>query len=196
MVLTRNQTKEDFMKRYSHIQLQGFTLIELTITTIIIFLIINLGASNFDSMLERSKAQNGLSILRQQVNAARQYAISNSNFAVLCPSLNQKDCINNWKASKILFLDTNNNKKRDNNEVILRQFEAIIDKEVLIKYPKTQIRFNQQGIANFYNGTLSYCLNDIVKGLVISRLGRIRLAQDLNGDNIPDININSPVKCK
>jgi hypothetical protein len=31
---------------------------------------------------------------------------------------------------------------------------------------------------------------------VISRIGRIRFAQDLDGDHIPDINSTTPVSCE
>jgi type IV fimbrial biogenesis protein FimT len=184
------KTKDGYMKQ------QGFTLIELTATTAIILIISSAGTGSFDSLLQRSQAQSDLSALLLQANATRQHAITHSQTAVLCPSHNQTDCVNDWKAPKIIFLDTNNNKKRDNNESIDRQLSAVLDKDIRIKYPKTQIRFNEQGIANFYNGTLSYCINDIVKGLVISRVGRVRIAQDLDGDNIPDVNSSTPVNCE
>tara|TARA_B100001059_G_C17602776_1_gene460430 strand:- start:36 stop:572 length:537 start_codon:yes stop_codon:yes gene_type:complete len=174
---------------------QGFTLIELIIVTAIILLTSIIGAGEFNSLLQETKAKSGFLSLLQQANNTRQLAINNSQPAVLCPSHNQKDCVNDWKAPKMIFLDSNNNRKRDNDENIKSLFSAVIDQEIQIKYPKTQIRFDEQGIANFYNGTLAYCMNNITKGLVISRPGRIRIAQDLNGDGTPDINPSKPVSC-
>jgi prepilin-type N-terminal cleavage/methylation domain-containing protein len=174
---------------------QGFTLTELITTTVIILLTSIIGVGEFNSLLQETKAKSGFLSLLQQANSTRQLAINNSQPAVLCPSNNQKDCVNDWKAPKMIFLDSNNNRKRDNNENIKNLFSAVLDQDIQIKYPKTQIRFDEQGIANFYNGTLAYCMNNIIKGLVISRPGRIRIAQDLNGDGTPDISPSKPVSC-
>lgn len=174
---------------------QGLTLIELTTAIAIITLTSTIGVGQFNSLLKNSQARNGFLALLQQTNATRQYAISNLQPAIFCPSYNKKDCVNDWKAQKMIFLDSNDNQKRDSNESIKGLFSAVLDKNIRIKYPKTQIRFDERGITNFYNGTLAYCMKDIIKGLVISKLGRIRIAQDLNGDKIPDINANKPVSC-
>ena len=174
---------------------QGITLVELITTTAIILLTSIIGVGDFSSLLQKSQAKSDFLALLQQANATRQYAISNLQPAIFCPSYNKKDCVNDWNAQKMIFLDTNNNQKRESNESIKGVFSAVLDKDIRIKYPKTQIRFDERGITNFYNGTLAYCMKDIIKGLVISKLGRIRIAQDLNGDNIPDISANKPVSC-
>lgn len=173
----------------------GFSLTELSITTAITLVLLSTASHQLDLLLQNSQARNDMSTLLSQTNAVRQHAITHSQHAVLCPSYNLKDCVNDWKASKIIFLDLNNNTKRDDNEPIDRKIDAISDKNIRIKYPKIQIRFNAYGIANSYNGTLAYCLNDITKGLVISRLGRIRMAQDLNGDDVPDVNTQTAITC-
>jgi type IV fimbrial biogenesis protein FimT len=145
--------------------------------------------------LQQYQANSDISELLLQIRTTRQYAITYSQYAVLCPSHNKRNCVNDWKAEKMIFLDTNNNNIRDANEVIERQFNALLDNNIVVKYPKTQIRFNDQGIANFFNGTLAYCSGGIIHGLVISRLGRIRMAQDLDGDHNPDVNNNTAANC-
>lgn len=174
---------------------QGFSLIELSTTMAIIVTISSLNTGSWREFLLRSQANSDISELLLQVRTTRQYAITYSQHAVLCPSYNQQDCINDWKAPRMIFLDSNNNKKRDTNETIEHRFQASLDSDTFIKYPKTQIRFDNQGMSHFYNGTLTYCLGYTVHGLVISRLGRIRIAQDLNGDNNPDVDRNTPVTC-
>ena len=174
---------------------QGFTLIELTTTMAVMLIISSINMGDFRALLHQSQANSDISDLLLQVRTTRQYAITYSQHAVLCPSNNQQDCINDWKAPRMIFLDSNNNKKRDANEAIEHRFKALLDRDILISYPKTQIRFNNQGIANYYNGTLAYCSENIVYGLVISRLGRIRVAQDLDGDHNPDVNNHTAVKC-
>lgn len=174
---------------------QGFTLIELLISMVIVLILANYSISATRDLLLHTQAKSDISELLLQVRTARHYAIINSQHTVLCPSYNTLTCVNDWKAAKVLFLDINNNKKRDMNEPIERQFNSLLNPSIKIRYPKSQIRFNEQGITHFFNGTLSYCLDNIIYGLVISRLGRIRIAYDLDGDNIPDVNRNKTVSC-
>lgn len=174
---------------------QGFTLIEVITTTVIVLIISSMSFDSMQGLVQQSKAHSDFSDLLLQVRTTRQYAITHSQNAVLCPSRDSTHCINDWKAPKLIFFDTNDNKLRDFNEPIERRFNAINSPNAKIKYPKTQIRFNEQGVTHFFNGTLAYCLEDIVRGLVISRVGRIRIAQDVNGDHIPDIDKDKSVSC-
>ena len=174
---------------------QGFTLTETLTTAAIILIAVTSGTRTLQGVIQQSRANSEFSELILQVRTARQYAITHSQTVVLCPSFDSINCINDWKAPKQIFFDRNTNKKRDSNEPIERQFNAILSSDTLIKYPKTQIRFNAQGVTHFYNGTLAYCTNDIVRGLIISRLGRIRIARDVNGDTIPDIHKDKAVSC-
>lgn len=174
---------------------QGFTLTETLVTTAIILIISNSSISTFQGLLQQSRANAEFSELLLQVRTARQYAITHSQQTVLCPSNDSVNCVNDWKAPKLIFFDRNTNKKRDADEPIERRFKAILSSSTLVRYPKTQIRFSPQGVTHFYNGTLAYCDNETVRGLIISRLGRIRMAQDVNGDNIPDIDKDKSVSC-
>jgi type IV fimbrial biogenesis protein FimT len=181
---------DGYMKR------QGFTLIELTIALIIVALIFSLGSQSYRFIINQSRAQEDVGNLLMMLRMTRQQAIVNSTTSVLCPSKNDKTCVRDWKLPLINFYDTNKNEKRDHDEAIQQRFTALGRNDVVIRYPKTQIRFDEQGMANFYNGTFSYCLNETIKGIVISRIGRIRFAQDLNGDHIPDVNSTTPVSCQ
>ena len=174
---------------------QGVTLTELLITLSIIAILATNTAGSFTSFLEQAQADSDRSQLLLMIQTARQSAVNHITTAVLCPSEDSLNCVNNWKLSSMIFHDKNNNKKRDSDEEILNQFDAFNDSDISIKYPKTQIRFNRDGMANYYNGTLRYCLNEAIIGIVISRIGRIRFARDLNDDNIPDINKSTPVSC-
>ncbi len=174
---------------------QGFTLIEcLTICVIIGILSIPL-SNSVASIIEQSRVHKDISRLLLMIQTTRQYSINHSTTAILCPSKNQINCIRNWKLPLILFNDINKNNKRDHDEIILHSFSPFHEDDIFINYPKAQIRFNENGMANFYNGTMRYCLNQYIKGIIISRVGRIRFAQDLDGDHIPDVNRNTPVTC-
>ena len=175
---------------------QGFTLIELTLVLAIVSILFSLGSLSYRFLINQSRAQSDTSKLLMMLRTTRQHAIINTATTVLCPSKDDKTCIRDWKLPLILFIDSNKNKKRDSDESIQKRFEAFKGGDVFIKYPKTQVRFNEYGMTNFYNGTFGYCLEHTVKGIIISRMGRIRFAQDLNDDQIPDIDLDTPVSCK
>jgi type IV fimbrial biogenesis protein FimT len=185
-----HQTMDGYMKQ------QGFTLIELTIVLAIVALLFSLGSTSYRFVINQTRVQADVGNLLMMLRMTRQQAIVHSTTSVLCPSKNDKTCVRDWKLPLIQFYDINKNKKRDIDEAIQHRFQAFADDDVLIKYPKTQVRFNEQGMANFYNGTFGYCLGQFTKGIVISRIGRIRFAKDLNGDHIPDVNRNTSVSCE
>ncbi len=175
---------------------QGFTLIELLVVCAIVAFISYAIKPSFAFMIEQNRVNTDISRLLLMIQTARQNSINYSTTSVLCPTKNGSRCIRNWKLPLMLFNDSNKNKERDTGEAIINQFKAFSEPDILLDYPKTQIRFNEHGMANYYNGTLSYCLNQTVKGIIISRIGRIRFAQDLNGDHIPDVNSSKSISCK
>jgi len=175
---------------------QGVTLIELITVCAISSFIAFSGSNSYSFLKNRLQIDADKSRLLSMVRMARHQSINSSSTMALCPSEDTKTCIRNWKLPIILFNDINKNKKRDDNEPIIQQFSPFDNKDISINYPKSQIRFNSQGMANYYNGTLSYCFNDSIEAIVISRIGRIRFAQDLDGDHIPDVNLRTPVSCE
>ena len=175
---------------------QGFTIIELTAALAIIGIFFSLSSQSYRTLINQSRVQSDTSKLLMMLRTARQHAITNTTTTVLCPSSDDKTCIRDWKLPLILFIDSNKNKKRDPEEKIQKRFEAFQRDDVFIKYPRTQVRFNEYGMANLYNGTFGYCLQQSIKGIIISRMGRIRFAKDLDGDHIPDVNASTSVSCK
>lgn len=175
---------------------QGFTLIELMTACSIISFVMLAGSTSYGVLIKNSQINSDKSRLLFMVRMARQQSIVAASTVVLCPSSDTETCIRDWTLPIILFNDTNKNKKRDNGEVITKTFPAFNQKGVLVNYPKSQIRFNSQGMANYYNGTLSYCNGNTIEAIIISRIGRIRFAQDLNGDDIPDVNLSTSVSCQ
>lgn len=175
---------------------QGFSLLELITVCAIIAIIAFSGSSSYTFLITRFQSYTDKHRLLSMVRMTRQLAINSSSTIVLCPTINTKICIRNWKLPTIVFYDTNKNEKRDNDEPIVQKFIPFDNQDIAIDYPRTQIRFNSQGMANHFNGTLSYCYHDVIEAIIISRLGRMRFAQDLDGDNIPDKSLGSPVTCK
>lgn len=173
----------------------GFVLIELIIVLAIISILIISTTKGYYTITTHFQTWAESSRLYSLIQQTRNLAVTHSTHAILCPSTNQKECISDWHQVLIQFLDKNNNKKRDDNEplqLVVTPF-SIDGRE--ITYPRTMINFDKSGRINGFTGTLAYCSEFYTRGIVLSRVGRIRNALDLNGDGIPDKDISTPISC-
>lgn len=159
---------------------QGFTLIELTIVIAIVFTI---GHFTIDA-IGSTKHWLEPKRLFSAIQAVRNLAVSNRQFAVLCPSADNYNCTTDWQLPLIMFIDLNDNKLRDTNEQIIQTLTPYNGIDRSITYPRTQIRFNPAGEINGYTGTLRYCSEFNSKGIVLSRVGRIRYVREENNNDI------------
>jgi type IV fimbrial biogenesis protein FimT len=154
---------------------QGFTLLELLIVAGIIMMISQASSHGINATKYWLEPKRILSVILE----IRNIAITNRQPTVLCPSADSYECIKNWQLPLMVFIDVNNNKKRDLSESIIQIISPYTGIERTIEYPRTQIRFNAQGQINGYTGTLKYCSKYNTKGIVLSRIGRIRYIQHL-----------------
>jgi len=174
---------------------RAFTLIELLTVLTIVGLLAFITASAVESISFNAKTWLEPKRLFSLIQQTRSLAISSEQDAVLCPSANTYVCVTDWELPIIQFLDINNNKKRDQDEPLISRSDPYQNIQRQIQYRLSQIRFDREGQINGYTGTLKYCTSDKTTGIVLSRVGRIRYAQDLDGDGIPDIEPNKPVVC-
>ena len=157
----------------------GVTLIELITVTAITSVLASVASSGITSTkywLEPKR-------LFSAIQATRTLSITHNGHAVLCPSEDEIICLKDWQLPLMIFIDINNNKQRDINEKILQTITPYANLERTIEYPRTQIRFNSQGNINGYTGTLKYCSKYVSKGIVLSRVGRIRYLLNSNPRN-------------
>jgi type IV fimbrial biogenesis protein FimT len=154
---------------------QGFTLLELLIVAGIIMMIGQVSSHSMDATKYWLEPKRILSVILE----IRNVAITSRQPTVLCPSADSYECIKDWQLPLMVFIDVNDNKKRDLSESIIQRISPYTGIERTIEYPRTQIRFDGQGQINGYTGTLKYCSEYNTKGIVLSRIGRIRYIQHL-----------------
>lgn len=170
---------------------QGFSLMELLVVMAIIMTVSQaaghgIGATKY--WLEPKR-------IFSAIQEIRSLAIINRQPAVLCPSSDSYQCIKNWQLPLIMFIDRNGNKQRDINENILQTIIPFTGLERSIEYPRTQIRFDEQGRINGYTGTLIYCSKYNTKSIVLSRVGRIRYGLNLDTSTLAGSNSPNPIIC-
>jgi len=163
-------------------RIRGFSLFECLVAMAILAFLFFIAVPSGGRLLAKQRRKN---VINQQVSLiyfARLAALSRQQTVVLCPSHDNHNCQNNWRFPLMVFVDKNNNKQRDDNELLLRQSAAL-------NYPvqwmwrgfqsNRYISFSPLGVGVSLSGRFIYCDKSrqpfLAGELIINRAGRIRL---------------------
>lgn len=99
---------------------QGFTLLELLVTTVLMGIFAMIALPDFAGLIksERLIAQNN--DLIGDIGFARAEAMRRGVRVVLCPTANQTSCSNDWKTGRMIFVDTNRDMEVTVGEEVVR----------------------------------------------------------------------------
>lgn len=177
----------------------GFTLVEMLVTLAIVSISLAIGTPALSNLVQRHRATDDIRQLQTLIDTTRSYAVIQQIRATLCPLDEHQVCQRNWNAPLTLFADNNGNRALDPDDIIVTTAQAA-ETGVLRTYPKKALTFDEQGFADFNNGSFTYCksLDDTsVLGAVwiISRMGRVRGGQDKNGDGVPETANGGAITC-
>lgn len=158
---------------------KGFTLLELLITIAVLSIITSIAAPALRNLLLEVKAQTLYREIFTLIQYTRSTAATHTQTTILCPSLDQENCINDWSAPLIIFIDDNNNKQRDTEEEIKRhsQLFAHNAKFVWRAFGSSRyIRFIADGSTEHQSGNFSLCLNNglHIQQIKLYKTGRAR----------------------
>lgn len=180
-------------------QCRAFTLIELLITVAIAATVLGAGIPAFASLLERNQAHNDMRRLYRLFADAHAYAVIHSKYVTLCPLDSSGTCQSDWMAQLSVYEDHNDNRRREPDERILFQLDAVSKSEVTRTYgARRGVTFSPMGDSLGFNGTLRYCFNGRNQhngGVIIHGTGRIRAATDQNGDGLADEGNGRTIVC-
>lgn len=161
---------------------KGFTLIELIITLSITSILLGYGIPSMQEFTKKQNMSAERSRLLVDLSFSRNTAINTNQNIIICPSVSGKSCDNgsNWHQGWIVFNDSNLNRKRDENDLILR-FDNLPMKNLTAissKY-RSKIRFNPMGHSPGTNVSIRFCdqqpsQNNLA--LIINNAGRIKEA--------------------
>lgn len=174
--------------RLSIFSSDGFTLIELMVTLIIVTIISQIALWYSSDFLAQNRLENHINLLHKHINYGRLYAIENATYVTLC-GLRDNQCEpEQWHTQLSLFIDKDKSTTLDDDELVLSTFEKVHEADSL-DYPRNAITFRPDGTLNgFQNGTFIYCPNNKanIEGLAlsVSQTGRIRIKSTDECNNI------------
>jgi len=161
----------------------GFTLLNLLITLAISGILVTAGIPSLQQLLNNQQANNAYQDLFTLIQFTRIQSVNYSGQVILCPTINQSDCINDWNQELMIFVDTDNDETRNNGEQLLRVKVAARDNETVhwrASGSRRYLRFKADGSTRNQNGRLTYCLEKsgqtYARQIIMYRTGRARRA--------------------
>lgn len=158
----------------------GFTLIELLTTVIIIGVVLAIGVPSFREIIQNQRMGTQINELVSDLQYARSEAIKrNSTISTCMRNVAGTACIGgaSWLGGWLVFNDPNDNGTVDGGEAILKVRGAITSMTSFDFSGGTRVRYDSQGFARGFAGTLTLCdtRGDTKrKGITVSNTGRVR----------------------
>ena len=181
-----------------HKSTNGFTLVELMIALSIGVLIMVMSAP-MANMLRSNKASSVAYEFASALNYARSEAITQGNQVTVCRTISGKKCegqpdINKqkvWDNGWIVFSDHNGNGQYNSTQdKILRVHGPLPEGYSLRSNAKVRVTYKPMGISPGFMDSWTVCapgMNPgITKGIIVAYTGRVRFAEDTNGNGIID----------
>lgn len=172
---------------------EGYTLIELMLALAIFSIIVGMAAPALGDLRADTRLSSRVNALAGYLNYARSEAIKSNQYVNVCKSPDGSNCDFDaeWEDGWLVFVDTDQDRKHDNSEKILRVHPAL-ESDIHIDYgafySENYVRYYPNGRSPG-NGTFTFCDErggDKAHALVIYR-GRLRTARKM-----PD---GSPLTC-
>lgn len=176
----------------------GMTLIELLITLTIASTLLGFAVSGWNQLSERSHGVTAINRLAIGIHDARYLALTQRKVMTLCPTRDQRTCHGDWDQPLMLF--SGNPASPDKH--IHRHYPANTKGKTTWRSfrQNNMLQMNVNGLTLAYNGTFIFCPESRnprhARALILNKSGRTRVAQDLNGDGIPDISREESVACQ
>jgi type IV fimbrial biogenesis protein FimT len=177
---------------------RGFTLMEMLIAISLSYIILGVITPSAKRIIDKHRISADINHTSALIRYARTLSISQIETIKLCPAINYSVCEKDWKSPLIVFVDTNNNNIRDEDEPLLGAGNAL-SKQHKMRGPKSPIKFYENG-TNASPASLTLCPisndNTLARAIYISLQGRTRLSKDHNNDGIHERVENTNLNCE
>lgn len=160
-------------------------------------------APGMSALAERGRADAAMEQMVGAIRYARHLAVARGTTATLCPGTGagcgKRD---SWHEGALIFLDDNGNGRVDAGEEIARRMPPL-PRGHRLRWRSFRNRKSlsllANGLTDWQNGNMLLCPPDKdatkARRLVINAQGRVRLAQDDDGDGVVEGGDGRPVSC-
>ncbi len=170
---------------------QAFSLVELTVVTVIIVSLATIALPATRNLVDNAQRQAVVNDILGFLSMAREHSVLTGTILTLCPLTKSGTCGKDWKKPLTLFKDPGNKRKLSNSDQIVHVLMP--PKKGFLKAASLHRSFFQyrpDGRILSDLGNITWCPDDKnakkAVHFVIRKGGTIRIAKDTNGDGIPD----------
>lgn len=177
---------------------KGFTLLELLVTLTIAALLLGYALPGWTALMKKSQVSESVRQLTQAIQLARNSALAHHRMVTVCPSADGLHCGSGWGGGLLVF--TGDDLVIDEEER-LGVFPGTTANRVEWRAFRRSsvLQFQANGATYAHNGSFVICPPDrdvrYARAIVLNKIGRPRIAEDLNGDGVVDISAGNPVSC-
>lgn len=178
----------------------GFTLIELMLTLVIMAILVTLTLPGFNTLITSYERQGAVHDLLGLFALAREHAVMNGTLVTVCPLDDQKKCGTNWNGEIHAFSDPENTRSASSEQAILQTILPQGNGKFTVRsLHKSFFQFHPTGFTYSDLGNITWCpaSGDPSQAaqIILNRGGRVRIARDTDGDGIPEDANGQPVLC-
>lgn len=178
-------------------QQKGVTLVELMVTVSIVAIILAFVTPSIQSILIKNRIVAEINEISSLIQYARHHAIDEQAQVVVCPSDDYSVCTEDWNKPKIVFIDSDDNEIRGEDEELLVSVSATSETSLMTNTNDT-IKFSETGEANLANEIL-LCHKDkeakYARSLSITLQGRVKMSTDSDKDGVNENAAGTPLSC-
>ena len=160
----------------------GFTLVELIFTLAVLAVLVSIGAPSLASFIQSTQSRSARSALIGSLNLARMTAVSAQRSVIVCPSADHARCDDSlaWQRGWIVFEDSNQNNKRDEDEPLLEVVGVQPGVAISSTAGRKYVRYRPDGSASGTDLTYTVCDRrgpNAAAAIVVNNPGRVREIQ-------------------
>jgi type IV fimbrial biogenesis protein FimT len=181
---------------------RGLTLPELLITVAITALLAGISTPGIRDLYERQLGEKTLQTLAKTIQSGRSAAIRSGLTVTVCRSNDGRRCGGQWRDGIVVFTDRNQDRVINDADQLL-QYVAFQNLPGTINWRAFQnrqyLQLNALGQILHQNGNFTYCpfsaAPHLAHQLIVGATGRMRFAQDTDGDGLREGSDGLPVSC-
>lgn len=158
----------------------AYTLTELVITILVLSILVTLALPYYHEMKANQERRTIFRQLIANIQLAKQHAAIHHTNVVMCSSENMQSCKEEmWEQGFILFLDSNQNRQLDLNEILVSQERTDLSYGTLnwrgtLHFPSLNF-MAEHGLPIGSNGSFYYCSSTVKHmKIILNKMGNSR----------------------